>query len=183
MKKLKLDELNRVDVDTFKNQQKFPVVLVLDNIRSALNVGSLFRTADAFGLEQVHLCGITARPPHREIMKTALGSTDSVQWQGFDHVEDCIQYLKNESYTIAVVEQTDASLDLSSFDWSSANKWALILGNEVDGVSQAFIDAASVAIEIVQFGTKHSLNVAVCGGIVSFSAVQAIEKIYLDKKV
>ncbi len=176
MKKLKLDELNRVDIETFKSQDKFPVLLVLDNIRSALNVGSLFRTADAFALEGVLLNGITARPPHREILKTALGSTESVEWLGFEDGEACIQYLQENGYKIAVIEQTTDSTDLSIVDWDSTDKWAIVLGNEVEGVSEAFLQAADIAIEIKQFGTKHSLNVAVCGGIVSYAATQAIAR-------
>lgn len=175
MKKLKLEELNRPDVEVFKASEKFPVVLVLDNIRSALNVGSLFRTADAFALQSIFLCGITACPPHKEILKTALGSTHSVEWHYFEHSDDCVKALKEEGYKIYSLEQTTTSKSLNGDTFINGEQYAIVLGNEVDGVGEAFLNASDLILEIEQFGTKHSLNVAVCGGIAAFLAVQALK--------
>ena len=168
MQKLKLEELGRTDVETFQNQAKFPIVLVLDNIRSALNVGSAFRTADAFALEKIVLCGIAATPPHREILKTALGSTETVQWVHYQEVTDALQDLKNENYEILAIEQTDKSIMLNEFLVEKNKKYALVFGNEVEGVSDEAMSLCDAAIEIPQFGTKHSLNVSVCVGILSW---------------
>jgi len=172
LRKLKLDELNRPDVDAFKARDKFPVILVMDNIRSALNVGSLFRTADAFALESVFLIGITAQPPHKEIMKTALGSTHSVDWAYFEDADEAIEVLKGTGFTIISLEQTTQSTFLSDMVFDANAKYAFVLGNEVDGVSEAFLKASDRVVEIQQFGTKHSINVAVCGGIIAHQAVQ-----------
>ena len=168
MQKLKLDELGRTDAESFQNQAKFPIVLVLDNIRSALNVGSAFRTADAFALEKIVLCGIAATPPHREILKTALGSTETVQWIHYQEVTDALQDLKNENYEILAIEQTDKSIMLNEFLVEKNKKYALVFGNEVEGVSDEAMSLCDAAIEIPQFGTKHSLNVSVCVGILSW---------------
>ncbi|MEM1328513.1 MAG: RNA methyltransferase [Bacteroidota bacterium] len=166
MKKLSLKELNRVDTATFKVQSKAPFVLVLDNIRSAHNVGATFRTADAFGIEKVVLCGITAQPPHREILKTAIGATDSVEWQYEKDIVVALQQLKAENYTIVGVEQTTESVSLETVDVEQYGHYALVLGNEVSGMSDDALPLLDQAVEVPQFGTKHSLNVSVCLGIV-----------------
>lgn len=166
MRKLKLEELNRLSVDDFKATDKTPIVLVLDNVRSALNVGSAFRTADAFALRKVYLCGITAQPPHREILKTALGATESVEWSYTANVEDAIAELKTAGFQIWAAEQAEERTWLQEFPMPEDQPMAIVFGNEVTGVSQAVMDAADGAIEIPQFGTKHSLNVSVSVGIV-----------------
>jgi len=166
MKKLSLKALNRLSVEEFKKRPKTPVVLVLDNIRSALNVGSAFRTADAFALERVYLCGITAQPPHREILKTAIGATESVDWSYAANTLEAIQQLKADDYQIIAIEQAEQSISLEEFPVNPKGKYALIFGNEVNGVSQEAMDIVDQCIEIPQYGTKHSLNVSVCLGIV-----------------
>lgn len=166
MRKLKLQELNRPSIETFKAQEKTPIVLVLDNIRSRLNVGSAFRTGDAFAVEQLYLCGITARPPHREILKTAIGATDSVDWIYSETTEEAVQKLKEEGYTILAIEQTDASIELQTYPIDKEKKYALVFGNEVKGVSDEALPLMDGAIEVPQFGTKHSLNISVCLGVV-----------------
>jgi tRNA G18 (ribose-2'-O)-methylase SpoU len=166
MKKLSLKELNRVDTTTFKAQPKAPFVLVLDNIRSAHNVGAAFRTADAFGIEKVVLCGITAQPPHREILKTAIGATDSMEWSYEQEIATALEQLKAENYQIVGVEQTTESVSLEQVQINSEARYALVLGNEVSGVSEAALPLLDQAVEVPQFGTKHSLNVSVCLGIV-----------------
>lgn len=165
MRKLKLEELDRVSIDEYKSAAKIPVVVVLDNIRSAMNVGSVFRTADAFAIEKIIICGISATPPNREITKTAIGATESVVWEYIENVSDAVALLKNEGYTIAGIEQTDASVLLTDYTFNT-EKIAVVFGNEVDGVSDEVINELDVCIEIPQFGTKHSLNVSVCAGIV-----------------
>ncbi|MDO5510153.1 MAG: RNA methyltransferase [Weeksellaceae bacterium] len=169
MKKLKLEELNRLSVEEFKETEKLPVVLILDNIRSMHNVGSVFRTADAFAIEKIYLCGITPTPPHKEIRKTALGATESVEWE---YCEDALQLLQNlkNNYLLAAMEQTDASVELqnTNFKLQDNKGIAIILGNEVDGVSERLIQNCDHVIEIAQYGTKHSLNVSVCAGIVLY---------------
>ena len=166
MRKLKLQELNRPDIATFKTQPKAPLVLVLDNIRSGLNVGSAFRTADAFALEQVYLCGITARPPHREILKTAIGATDSVEWVHHATTLTAVKELKDKGFTVLAVEQADERTWLQDFEWSPGQKVALVFGNEVEGVSDEVMEVVDGCLEVPQFGTKHSLNIAVCVGVV-----------------
>jgi len=165
MKKLKLHELGRASVEEYKDAQKLPLVVVLDNIRSAMNVGSIFRTSDAMGIEQVCLCGISACPPNKEITKTAIGATESVDWKYFKESSEAIQYLKEEGYKIYAIEQTSESVELLDFKMES-EKIAVVLGNEVMGVDSDILPLLDGAIEIDQFGTKHSLNVSVCGGIV-----------------
>jgi 23S rRNA (guanosine2251-2'-O)-methyltransferase len=166
MEKLSMDALQRLSVSDFKNQEKLPLVVVLDNVRSGLNVGSIFRTADAFALEKVILCGITAQPPHREILKTALGSTDSVAWNYFEETADAILSLKTAGFMVLAVEQTSDKIWLQDFAPSATTKYAFILGNEVEGVDSQVLALCDGVLEIPQFGTKHSLNVAVAAGIV-----------------
>lgn len=166
MKKLKLDELNRVDVATFKNQDKLPVVVVLDNVRSMHNVGSVFRTADGFAIEKVILCGITARPPHREIEKTALGATNAVEWSYFEDTLSALNTLRAEGYRIIAIEQAAQSIMLNNYRPSAELKYALIFGNEVNGVADEVMEHIDECIEIPQFGTKHSFNIVISAGIV-----------------
>lgn len=166
MKKLQLDELNRLSVDQFKGAAKIPVCLVLDNIRSLHNVGSAFRTADAFRIEKIYLTGITGTPPHREIEKTALGATSSVDWAYVEKPEEAVRALKESGYQMVVVEQTTASVPLNTFRVAPDQKYALVFGNEVKGVSEEVIALADWALEVPQVGTKHSLNISVCLGIV-----------------
>jgi len=166
MRKLKLKELGRISVDEFKTVKKLPVVLVLDNIRSAMNIGSFFRTADAFAIEGIYICGISATPPHKEINKTAIGATDSVQWKFYKSTKECIIDLKDKKYIITGVEQTDQSILLNEFLPDKDKKHALVFGNEVAGLSDNILDLLDLSLEIPQYGTKHSFNVAVSGGIV-----------------
>lgn len=168
MRKLAVTELNRVPVEVFKNQPKTPIVLVLDNVRSALNVGSAFRTADAFALEKIVLCGITAQPPNREITKTALGATESVIWEYEKDPVEAVRRLRNQGFKLVAVEQAEESVMLQNFDFQLDTKYALIFGNEVMGVSDTVMESADIALEIPQFGTKHSLNISVCVGIVTW---------------
>ena len=166
MKKLKLDQLGRISVEEFKDADKMPVCIVLDNVRSMHNVGSAFRTADAFRVEKLLLAGITGTPPHREIQKTALGATSSVAWEYSENTEALIRSLKEQGYKILIIEQTSKSVSLSEFTFDDNQRYCLVFGNEVDGVSEALLPLADVAIEIPQVGTKHSLNISVCVGIV-----------------
>lgn len=165
MRKLKLQELNRLDVEDYKASTKIPVVVILDNIRSAMNVGSVFRSSDAFAIERIVLVGITAKPPSREITKTAIGATSSVDWTHVDDFNSTLTQLKEDGYTIASIEQTDSSVSLLDWDIKPDDKIAIIMGNEVDGVSDEALALSDVAIEIPQYGTKHSLNVSVCTGV------------------
>jgi tRNA G18 (ribose-2'-O)-methylase SpoU len=165
VKQLSLEALNRIDLESFQSAEKMPVVVILDNIRSLHNIGSVFRTADAFRIASVYLCGITACPPHREIHKTALGATESVEWKYFKSSKQAITHLKTNGYKIIAVEQTDQSKQLSDIAVNDI-KTALIFGNEVAGVSEEVLQLCDAAIEIPQSGTKHSLNVSVCAGIV-----------------
>lgn len=166
MKKLSLKELNRVSVPTFKQQKKNPFVIVLDNVRSALNVGSVFRTSDAFALEKICLCGITAKPPHKEILKTAIGASESVDWTYYETSLEAVKELKEEGYIILGIEQAKDKVLLQDFQLDKTQKYAIVLGNEVKGVSEAVMNELDVCLEIPQFGTKHSLNIAVCAGMV-----------------
>jgi len=169
MRKLSLSELNRVTLEEFKQQPKTPLIIVLDNVRSALNVGSAFRTADAFALEKIYLCGITATPPHREILKTAIGASESVDWAYAKETTSIVQSLKDAGYQIFAVEQTTESISLEILDLQPDGKYALVFGNEVGGVSDSVLELVDECVEVPQFGTKHSLNVAVCVGIVSWA--------------
>ncbi|MEO8795570.1 MAG: RNA methyltransferase [Daejeonella sp.] len=166
MIKLKLDELNRASVEEFKRQAKLPVTVILDNVRSMHNIGSIFRTSDGFAVEQIFLCGITAQPPHRDIEKTALGATQSIEWKHFKRIEDAIAELKKEDYKIIAIEQASGSAMLDEFKPDKDQKYALIFGNEVEGVSEEAMSLIDNCIEIPQFGTKHSFNIVVSAGIV-----------------
>lgn len=165
-KKLKLWELDRVSEEEFKAQKKFPIIVILNDIRSLNNVGSFFRTADAFNVEKIYLCGITANPPHRDIQKTALGATETVEWEFRRSIIDLVHDLKKEGVTICSIEQTEKTTLLQDIPELEGQKFALVFGNEVNGVDQNVIDASDNIIEIPQFGTKHSLNVSVCAGVV-----------------
>ncbi len=164
--KLKLDELNRVSVEEFKKQDKLPVVIVLDSVRSLHNVGSIFRTADGFSVEKIFLCGITGQPPHREIEKTALGATQSIDWSYYENINSAIEHLRKQGYKIIAIEQAKNSIQLHEFRPVSDQKYALIFGNEVNGVSEEAMAQIDNCIEIPQFGTKHSFNIVISAGIV-----------------
>lgn len=166
MKKLSMDELNRVTPEAYKQQAKIPLVVVLDNVRSMYNVGSLFRTCDAFSVEELILCGITACPPHKEITKTALGATESVDWRHYTETTEAVRSLKSQGYRVWAVEQVDTSVKLEDFICLPDEKYAIVLGNEVFGVDDEVLALCDGAIEIPQNGTKHSLNVSIAGGIV-----------------
>jgi tRNA G18 (ribose-2'-O)-methylase SpoU len=166
MKKLSLEALHRLSVPDFKESAKMPVVLVLDNVRSLHNVGSAFRTADAFRIEKIILTGITGTPPHREIHKTALGATESVAWEYVEKTATALELLRSRGYTIVVIEQTTESMGLQQFRPDRYEKIGLVFGNEIQGVSEEALPLADLALEIPQEGTKHSLNVSVCVGIV-----------------
>ncbi len=166
MQKKQTRELHRLTPEAFKQRPKTPVVLVLDNIRSGLNVGSAFRTADAFALQEIYLCGITAKPPHREILKTAIGATASMDWTYFATTEEALAALRQKKYAIWAVEQAKNSVLLQDFRPPADQPLALVFGNEVQGVSESVMQLVDGAIEIPQYGTKHSLNVSVCLGIV-----------------
>lgn len=168
MKKLKLEELGRISVDEFKEAEKLPVCILLDNVRSLHNVGSAFRTADAFRIEKIYLTGITGTPPHREIQKSALGATESVAWEYAESAAEAVKHIKASGYEIIIIEQTTASIPMHTFTPSSGKKYCLVFGNEVEGVSDGVIDQGDQAIEIPQTGTKHSLNISVCLGIVAW---------------
>ncbi len=176
MKKLSMEQLNRISVSEFQDEAKFPLVLILDDIRSMNNVGSLFRTADAFAVEHLYLCGITAQPPHKEIHKTALGATESVSWSYEKSVVDLVKRLKEEQFLVYIVEQTDTPLYLNHFEPKKDKKIAIILGNEVFGVNDALLPLVDGALEIPQYGTKHSLNVTIAGGVVIWSLIQKMER-------
>ena len=166
MRVKKITELNRLSVEEFKSEPKIPLIIVLDNVRSLNNIGSVFRTSDAFLVEAVYLCGITATPPNVEIHKTALGAEDSMKWRYFEETLLAIHELKAEGYTVFSVEQTENSISLETLQLDRTKKYAVILGHEVHGVQQSVIDASHGCIEIPQYGTKHSLNVSVTAGIV-----------------
>lgn len=176
MRKLKLAELNRDGLEEYRIKEKYPISIVLDNIRSAMNVGSFFRTADGFSLEKIYLCGISARPPHKEINKTAIGADLSVDWNYEENIRDCVTELKSKDYKIIGVEQTDKSIMINDFLPSENTKYALIFGNEVDGISDQILDLLDYALEIPQFGTKHSFNVSVAGGIVIWDFINKMMK-------
>lgn len=165
-KKLKLQELGRMSVTDFKSADKTPLIVVLDNIRSLNNIGSVFRSSDAFRIEKIYLCGITAQPPHRDIHKTAIGATESVDWEYVEDTLDVIKVLKSQGVMTLAIEQTQDSLKLNEFYPKKGNKYAIILGNEVDGVQQAVINESDAVLEVPQIGTKHSLNISVCTGVV-----------------
>ncbi|OIQ37528.1 MAG: RNA methyltransferase [Bacteroidetes bacterium MedPE-SWsnd-G1] len=166
MRKLKNNELNRLDVAGFKETDKIPLIVILDNIRSLNNVGSVFRTSDAFVVEKVYLCGITAQPPHKEIHKTALGATESVEWEFVEDTIALVEALKKEGVRVASIEQADNARMLQDFEVEPNQKYAVVFGNEVKGVQQEVVTASDYCIEIPQFGTKHSLNISVSCGVV-----------------
>jgi tRNA G18 (ribose-2'-O)-methylase SpoU len=175
VQKLKLEELNRIDVETFKTVEKIPLIVVLDNIRSMHNVGATFRTADAFLIQKIILCGITPQPPHREIHKAALGATESVDWKYESDIISVINELKSEGFEVIGIEQTTDSKMITDFTIDSSKKYAMILGNEVEGISDEALAHIDSFIEIPQLGTKHSLNVSVCGGIVMWEFAKALK--------
>lgn len=166
MKKLLNAELNRKTIEEFKKAEKYPVIVILDNVRSLNNIGSVFRTCDAFLMEGLYLCGITATPPHREINKTALGATESVHWEYFADTLSAVRSLKNKGYRVIAVEQTVKSIPLHEFKYDKTAKYALIFGHEIKGVEQEVVNLCDASIEIPQHGTKHSINIAVSAGIV-----------------
>ena len=166
MKKLSVIELDRVSKEEFKTIDKTPLIVVLDNIRSLNNVGSVFRSSDAFKLEKIYLCGVTATPPNAEIHKTSLGAEDSMDWEYCEDTKQVVEKLKNDGYKVFAVEQVQNSIMLDKIELDKNSRYALILGNEVKGVQQEVVDMCDFAVEIPQFGTKHSLNVSVAGGIV-----------------
>jgi len=172
MRKLLNEELNRKSLDEFKQAIKTPIVIVLDNVRSLNNVGSVFRTADAFLVEAVYLCGITGTPPNKDIQKTALGSTDSVSWKYFKTTLEAVEELKQNNYNVYAIEQAQSAIMLNNFKPDKTKKLAIIFGNEVKGVEQEAIDASAGVIEIPQVGTKHSLNIAVSVGVVTWDLFQ-----------
>jgi tRNA G18 (ribose-2'-O)-methylase SpoU len=176
MKKLLNEELNRKTIEEFKQAGKYPVLVVLDNVRSLNNIGSVFRTCDAFLLEGMILCGITATPPHREISKTALGATESVHWQYFENTLDAVFELRHKGYKILAVEQTVHACMLQDYLFSQNEKYALIFGHEIHGVDQEVVNKCDGTIEIPQYGTKHSLNIAVSAGIVLWEFFRYFQK-------
>ena len=166
MRKLKVTEMNRLTTAEFKEADKLPLVVVLDNVRSLYNVGSVFRTCDAFRVEKLCLCGITACPPHTEIHKTALGAEDSVEWKYYQDTMNCVNDLKTDGYTVLSIEQCEGSTMLNNFKADPDKRYAVVMGNEVKGVQQTVVDASDGCIEIPQFGTKHSMNVSVTTGMI-----------------
>jgi 23S rRNA (guanosine2251-2'-O)-methyltransferase len=172
MRKLSMQDLNRLTVDEFKQSEKIPVIVVLENIRSAYNVGSVFRTADAFLLEAIYICGYTCTPPHKEIKKTALGAEDTVAWKHFGNTNLGIQELRELGYTVFAVEQAEGSTLLNNIDYKVGDKVAVIFGNEVTGVEQSTIQQCAGCIEIPQLGMKHSLNIATAAGVVLWELVR-----------
>jgi len=166
MRKLKNSELGRLNVEDFKKIDKIPLIVILDNIRSLNNIGSVFRTSDAFLIEKIYLCGITAQPPHKDIHKTALGATESVDWEYVKDTFVLVEKLKNEGVIVASIEQAENSTMLQDFKIEQHQKYAIVMGNEVKGVQQEVVSASDYCIEIPQFGTKHSLNISVSCGVV-----------------
>ncbi|MGV6860351.1 MAG: RNA methyltransferase [Putridiphycobacter sp.] len=176
-RKLKLQELGRISVNEFKEAEKTPLIIVLDNIRSLNNIGSVFRSADAFRIEKIYLCGITAQPPHRDIHKTALGATESVEWEYVEDTVELVNRLKSENVITLSIEQAENSLKLDTFQPQINQKYAIIMGNEVDGVQQSVINASDFVLEIPQIGTKHSLNISVCTGVVLWDLFAKLKQV------
>ncbi len=176
MRKLDNNELNRLSISEFKNSKKTPIIVVLDDVRSLNNIGSVFRTSDAFLIEKIYLCGITGIPPNKEINKTALGSTDTVAWEYSDNILNVIATLKENNCKVFAIEQVENAIFLDSFAVESATTYALVFGNEVFGVNQNVIEQCDGTIEIPQLGTKHSLNIAVSAGIVIWDLFSKIKK-------
>jgi len=175
-RKLKNKELVRKNTEDFKTSEKTPLIIILDNIRSLNNIGSVFRTADAFLIQKIYLCGITAKPPHKDIHKTALGATDSVDWEYVENTLDLVEKLKAENVHIASIEQAEDSVSLEKFTTNENTTYAIIFGNEVKGVSQEVVSASNTVIEIPQYGTKHSLNISVSCGVVVWDLFVKLEK-------
>ncbi len=165
-RKLKNSELDRIDAETFKAQEKTPLIIILDNIRSLNNIGSVFRTADAFLVKKIYLCGITAQPPQKDIQKTALGATDSVAWEYAENTMDVVKKLQAEGVFVASIEQAELSIPLQEFSTQKSLTYAIVFGHEVKGVQQQIVTESDAVIEIPQYGTKHSLNIAVSTGVV-----------------
>jgi len=176
-RKLKLQELGRISVSDYKKSEKTPIIIILDNIRSLNNIGSVFRSSDAFRIEKIYLCGITAQPPHRDIHKTALGATESVEWEYVEDTVDLVEKLKLENIITLSIEQAEDSLKLDEFTPVKNQKYAIIMGNEVDGVQQSVINASNYVLEIPQIGTKHSLNISVCTGVVLWDLFSKLKKL------
>ncbi|MEG1685018.1 MAG: RNA methyltransferase [Bacteroides sp.] len=176
MRKLKIDELHRISAEEFKEAEKLPLVVILDEIRSLHNIGSVFRTADAFRVEKIYLCGITATPPHPEIHKTALGAEYTVDWKHYEHTIDAVEELKAAGYIVYAIEQVEGSIMLNELILDRAKKYAIVMGNEVKGVQQEVVDSCHGSIEIPQYGTKHSLNVSVTTGIVIWEMFNRVGK-------
>ena len=170
-----MDELNRLSVEDFKEADKFPYILILDDIRSMNNIGSVFRTADAFKVEKIYLCGITATPPHREIQKTALGADETVTWEYVQDVLSLMKDLQKNGYQVAAVEQVEKSVSLLDFQPKKGEKYAFIFGNEVFGVNQSVVEQADFCLEIPQYGTKHSLNISVTAGVVAWDFISKMK--------
>ncbi|WP_299338410.1 RNA methyltransferase [uncultured Psychroserpens sp.] len=175
MRKLKNSELDRLNVDEFKQAEKTPVIIILDNIRSLNNIGSVFRTSDAFLIKKIYLCGITATPPHNDIRKTALGSTETVDWHYSEHTMDVVKHLQSENIKVISIEQAENAIMLNNFQPEPNQTYALVFGNEVKGVAQDVVDASDLVIEIPQYGTKHSLNISVSCGVVVWDVFSKLE--------
>lgn len=175
-RKLQLEELNRISPEEFKQAEKTPLIVVLDNVRSLHNVGAVFRTSDAYLVEAVYLCGITSTPPNAEIHKTALGAEFTVDWKHWEHTQDAVAQLKADGYTVYSIEQAEGSIMLPDLALNKTKKYAVVLGNEVKGVQQEVIDASDACIELPQYGTKHSLNVSVTAGIVIWEFAMKLGK-------
>jgi 23S rRNA (guanosine2251-2'-O)-methyltransferase len=176
MKKLSMDDLNRLSTEEFRETEKFPYILILDDIRSMNNIGSVFRTGDAFKVEKVYLCGITATPPHREIQKTALGADETVIWEYVQDVVELVKKLQLEDVIVAAVEQVENSVSLLDFKPQKNQKYAFVFGNEVFGVNQVVVESSDFVLEIPQYGTKHSLNISVTAGVVAWDFISKLMK-------
>ena len=177
MRKLKNSEQERLSVDEFKNTKKTPIIIVLDNIRSLNNIGSVFRTSDAFLIEKIYLCGITAQPPHKDIHKTALGSTETVAWEYVENTIELVKKLQTENIIVCSIEQAENATMLNNFKPEPDQKYALVFGNEVKGVQQEVVTASDVVLEIPQFGTKHSLNISVSCGLVVWDVFSKLQSL------
>ena len=175
-RKLKNSELDRINTEEYKTSEKTPLIIILDNIRSLNNIGSVFRTADAFLVKKIYLCGITAKPPHKDIQKTALGATESVDWEYAENVMDVVTKLQNEGVFVASIEQAELAVNLNDFSVRKEMTYAIIFGNEVEGVQQKVVTASDAVIEIPQFGTKHSLNISVSVGVVVWDLFVKLKK-------
>lgn len=180
MRKLKNSELDRLSVEDFKHSKKTPIIIILDNIRSLNNIGSVFRTSDAFLVEKIYLCGITATPPHKDIHKTALGSTDTVDWEYVENTVELVDKLKAENCKVLSIEQTENATMLDQFTPEANTKYALVFGNEVKGVSQKVVNASDTVIEIPQYGTKHSLNISVSCGVVVWDVFSKLKDLNIE---